>query len=676
MCPLPMANAGGTGSVQIIDRHFLRKCYCLQELFPLLVNLWEISLMNIRTSACCAATLAAVLAGTAYAASIPQPTTIIYGGGATLPAIGYIGTDWLGASPALRRSNTLPPQAGTSINPNAADKKSLFNQYALTTAGSVTAGTPPVTVNYKQGEVGVSYCQTGSGTGRRVMTGQITNTGAKGETANGNCYDYSLTPLGFSSPNSEADFAGSDVALSQKEIGFFATYSASNTFVPGPPVSGNANLTNRTQIVQIPTLAGAVAIVYNNSTTETTKQLNVTQSDICGIFSGTITNFSQLTHTPKVTPAAQAITVIYRNDGSGTSFSFTNYLSKVCGSLNAIGDTAVTGFQTTDTFQGTTNSGGTAPAATGGSQAAFVTWATSSSGPLPVLPGNFVGANGNGAVVAAVASTPGAIGYAEVADAVARAKVSGGGSLKYATVSFAADQAKSSYNFTCPAAPTTAETACAGKANKVVKITVPAVTYAKLDPIKSFPSTVSTMTSLAVVVAGDEVLNGIDGHGRPIVQALADTTPSLFTRTDTVANPLLPTPGPATPYVPGCLGIVEPDTYAQPTPTRTNSTLGDGTPVTIYAYGRYPIVAVTNLEGYNGGNGTKKAAVQGLLEAAYTSGALSTGTKTIGAKTGFAALAPTFTVGTAAGGVMPAGGATAGAAPASMTAMVAACVVN
>ena len=517
------------------------------------------------------------------ATAVPQPTTIIYGGGATLPANAYIGTGWLNAVPNLRLSNTLPPPAGIKTNAFAATATSLFAQYALSTAATVGS------VNYKAGTVGVSYCQTGSGTGRRTLTNQ------GGFLASAQCGDYSSGALGFSAPagQSQPDFAASDAPLSQGDINAFATTTAGANYS-----------STRTQVVQIPAVAGAVAVVYNNSDLlAAKKQLNLTQSDICGIFSGQITNWSQLTHTPKFgTVPSKPIKLVYRNDGSGTTFSFTNYLSQVCGTVSRPGDTAVSGYNTTDTFQGGSN-------LTNSPAANLSSAALNSAGAS--------GQNGNGNVVGYVAANDGAIGYAEIADAVARAKVGGGGNLKYATVSFAADLLKTTgtltngQSTTCPAGTPGTATSFTNTGVKPLKYTCAAVTYNKLDPVKNFPA------AYAATANGDDVITP-DVNGRPVVAARNDVSPSGF--------------------VPGCLLLVEPDSYAAPATGVTKKASSD--------YAIYPITAISYLLANGTGNGAKTAAIQGLLSAAYTP-AIKAKVKTIGAKTGFAPLSLTIVGGAA-----------------------------
>lgn len=79
-----------------------------------------------------------------------------------------------------------------------------------------------------------------------------------------------------------------------------------------------------------PTVLGAVVLTYN--VPEATKPLMLTPELIAGIFLGDITKWND----PKIAAEnkgvklpAKDIIVVHRSDGSGTSFVFTDYLSKV-----------------------------------------------------------------------------------------------------------------------------------------------------------------------------------------------------------------------------------------------------------------------------------------------------------------------------------------------------------
>lgn len=126
--------------------------------------------------------------------------------------------------------------------------------------------------------------------------------------------------------------------------------------------------------VTLPDSAGAVTIMYNIPKVAT--GLNLTGPLLAAIFLGSITNWndSQIAAiNPGVTLPSQAITVEHRSDGSGTTFAFTSYLS----------------LENT-TWKNTVGA------------ATSVNW--------PVGQGQ----HGSEGVAGAVASTTGAIGYAEL----------------------------------------------------------------------------------------------------------------------------------------------------------------------------------------------------------------------------------------------------------------------
>ncbi|PYP83731.1 MAG: phosphate ABC transporter substrate-binding protein PstS [Blastocatellia bacterium AA13] len=84
------------------------------------------------------------------------------------------------------------------------------------------------------------------------------------------------------------------------------------------------------EILHIPTVLGAVVITYNLPSVTT--EMKLTSDAVAGIFLGKITKWSDAAisaSNPGVTLPDSTITVIHRSDGSGTSFVFTDYLSKV-----------------------------------------------------------------------------------------------------------------------------------------------------------------------------------------------------------------------------------------------------------------------------------------------------------------------------------------------------------
>lgn len=101
------------------------------------------------------------------------------------------------------------------------------------------------------------------------------------------------------------DFAGSDAFLSDKEMAEMAP------------------------VVHIPTCMGAVVVAYNLDGVE---ELKLTGELVADIFAGEVKmwNDARLTElNPDVTLPNEPIIPVYRSDGSGTTFVFTDYLTKV-----------------------------------------------------------------------------------------------------------------------------------------------------------------------------------------------------------------------------------------------------------------------------------------------------------------------------------------------------------
>ena len=110
----------------------------------------------------------------------------------------------------------------------------------------------------------VNYQATGSGTGVKLFT------------------------------NNDVDFGASDSAMDDAKVARI-----------------------RQGAVQIPMTGGAIAVAYNKPGCD----LRLSQSQVVGVFMGTITNWSALGCAPG------SITVAHRSDGSGTTAGFTKSLS-------------------------------------------------------------------------------------------------------------------------------------------------------------------------------------------------------------------------------------------------------------------------------------------------------------------------------------------------------------
>jgi len=133
-------------------------------------------------------------------------------------------------------------------------------------------------VYWKQAGVKVNYQAIGSGGGIRQLT------------------------------NMTVDFGGSDAFMSDEEL------------ARAPA-----------RILHIPICLGAVALTYN---LPGNPKLKFTPNLIAAIFLGKITKWSDqgiAEVNPEVKLPGLAITVVHRSDGSGTTFVFTDYVSKVSG---------------------------------------------------------------------------------------------------------------------------------------------------------------------------------------------------------------------------------------------------------------------------------------------------------------------------------------------------------
>ncbi len=84
------------------------------------------------------------------------------------------------------------------------------------------------------------------------------------------------------------------------------------------------------EILHFPTVLGAVVITYNLP--EAGKALKLTPDIVADVFQGKVTSWNDpriAALNPGTKLPNQEVTVVHRSDGSGTSFIFTDYLSKV-----------------------------------------------------------------------------------------------------------------------------------------------------------------------------------------------------------------------------------------------------------------------------------------------------------------------------------------------------------
>jgi phosphate transport system substrate-binding protein len=97
------------------------------------------------------------------------------------------------------------------------------------------------------------------------------------------------------------------------------------------PMSDEQLAQAKSKILHVPTVLGAVVPAYNVS--GVSGEIKFTPDVLAGIFLGKVTNWNDkaiAAANPGVTfPKDEPIVVMHRSDGSGTTFIFTDYLSKV-----------------------------------------------------------------------------------------------------------------------------------------------------------------------------------------------------------------------------------------------------------------------------------------------------------------------------------------------------------
>ncbi|HEV7779375.1 MAG TPA: substrate-binding domain-containing protein [Luteibacter sp.] len=287
----------------------------------------------------------------------------VFGGGAALPAGAYVGFGFLAAGNPRLSANTASNTY--SAGRAAIDSGSLFGAWNVATGNAI------------------SYCQTGSASGRKLFDNFD---GVVALTSAGPCNG---TTAGFAAPNGVAVdpyFASSDIPLSQAEYDQFA--AGGKTGVYGRPA-------------QFPVLASSIALVFNNP--DVTATLNLADTQICNILNGSVTNWNQIdAHLP-----SKQIKVVYRSDGSGSTFSLANHLT-------ASLPTAV------------------CPPVGGHHFLLDQAFTVVVSQFMPSISTGWIGALGDGALIEAVAGTDGAIGYAGSANVRAAQLIHP--ALRYATV--------------------------------------------------------------------------------------------------------------------------------------------------------------------------------------------------------------------------------------------------
>ncbi|MFP1680223.1 PstS family phosphate ABC transporter substrate-binding protein [Alloalcanivorax sp. C16-2] len=296
----------------------------------------------------------AALAAAIISAPLAASATDLVGGGASLPALAYIGDGFTTTNPESRLSTD---ELRTGLFAGFDPTFTPYQQVGVT-SGSIFAAFQSANPSHT-----ASYCQTGSGTGKRVLVG------VSGFSADGDCRDYSASPVGFSAPagQSRPDFIGSDAPLTADNV---------DDFVNGPNTAGDG-------IFQMPALGALIALPVNLIGSS---RPDLSNQQVCEIFSG----ISQTWNDVDSSLPTQPIHVIVRQDTSGTVFAFTQYLAATC---NGNFGLASNFFKTSESF----------------------TAAISPANPASLY-ANYSEESGNAGVVAGVGANSWSIGFANLAN--------------------------------------------------------------------------------------------------------------------------------------------------------------------------------------------------------------------------------------------------------------------
>jgi phosphate transport system substrate-binding protein len=258
----------------------------------------------------------------------------------------------------------------------------------------------------------ILYAPTGSGNGKTVL--RTNSKGSIGTPSNSIPYTDSTIGVNNISDYDGVQFAGSDDIINAADVAAWNT--AGN-----PAKFGN--------IVQIPALIGPVALGFQGkdgaganlnilpaTPTGGSSGLNLSRNAMCGIVSGHITqwNNSILTTLNGGVLGTGNITFVHRQDGSGTTFLFSNAMVEQCryefGPTSESVSTVVSyAFPWTDHSASCTN-----PLLPIGANQ--LNWPDQFNpdqcGNAVTTAGHFANASGSGSLVALVSSTNGAMGYA------------------------------------------------------------------------------------------------------------------------------------------------------------------------------------------------------------------------------------------------------------------------
>jgi ABC-type phosphate transport system substrate-binding protein len=184
------------------------------------------------------------------------------------------------------------------------------------------------------------YWASGSGTGQNsFLYNNLTcdaNKTLKTITTGTYCTDPASVPTGTVL---ETLYGASDATLTSTQYAgwtngtsYVAPSDGATVSVPAQqPIAGN--------LIELPSMGVGVSFPIVNSGVTANAQVSLQDSDICGIFSGKITNWSTIaaeSYNKGKKIASGTIQVVFRSDSSGTTFILTEHLAKACNSSNSL----------------------------------------------------------------------------------------------------------------------------------------------------------------------------------------------------------------------------------------------------------------------------------------------------------------------------------------------------
>jgi len=183
---------------------------------------------------------------------------------------------------------------------------------------------------------GSSSTTTGAGAGSATCPQTTSLTGA-GSTFDAPLFSKQFAQYANEKCNVQVNYqpVGSGSGINQllaQTVDFGATDAPMTDSQLGQSKAGN--------IIHIPITLGAVAISYNLSSLPTSQHLKFTGPVIADIWLGKVKYWDDAEITnlnPGVTLPHEAMTVVHRSDGSGTTGIFTHYLAAVKSTAGAIG---------------------------------------------------------------------------------------------------------------------------------------------------------------------------------------------------------------------------------------------------------------------------------------------------------------------------------------------------